>query len=139
MKLSVYGILIDSHQKVLMHKRANTSYANGWWSFPGGHVEAGESICSAICRELWEEVGVEVLAQDCAFQLTLIRKPILENRYINFFYVIKDWKNAPTISDGKASELSFFSFTHLPNPTLPHIQEALQLIRKGIQFYESTY
>ena len=31
-KLSVYGILIDKDNKILMQKRSNTNYANGWWS-----------------------------------------------------------------------------------------------------------
>lgn len=138
-KLSVYGILTDKENKVLLQKRSNTTFANGWWSFPGGHVESNESIEKALCRELFEEAGIKIALEHCAFQLTLVRKPQAGKRYINFFYVIKSWYGIPTISDAKASELSFFSLDSLPNPTLPYIQEAISLIEKRVQFYESIY
>ncbi len=32
----------------------------------GGHVEAGESAAEAVCREVWEEIGVVVLERDLA-------------------------------------------------------------------------
>ena len=138
-KLSVYGILTDKGNNVLMHKRSNTRYANGWWSFLGGHVESEESVCAALRRELFEEGGIQVHPDHCSFRLTLVRKPDLGKRYVNFFYVIKEWVGVPTISDGKASLLSFFSPTDLPDPTLPYIREALQLIANGISFHESIY
>lgn len=137
-RLSVYGILIDRDNQVLLQKRANTGYADGWWSFPGGHVESDESLVAALQRELFEEIGVKVSADQCAFRLTLSRKPESGKRYINFFYVIKECKDVPIISDGKASELCFFSPTALPDMTLAHIQEALHLIEKGVQFSESA-
>ncbi|MBA3602724.1 MAG: NUDIX domain-containing protein [Parachlamydiaceae bacterium] len=138
-ELSVYGIVTDKKKRILMQKRANTKYANGWWSLPGGHVEAKESIFAAIQRELYEEGGIVMSPENCSFKLTLVRKPQLEKRYVNFFYVIKDWMGVPAISDEKASELAFFLINDLPDPTLPYIQEALQLINNKIPFYESAY
>lgn len=138
-KLSVYGILTNKDDRFLMQKRSNTSYASGWWSFPGGHVEPEEAIYSALERELLEEVGVGLNPDMCLCNLSLVRKPQSGKRYINFFYGIKGWVGEPFICDGKASELAFFHLTHLPEPTLPYIREALHLINRGIPFYESTY
>lgn len=137
-KLSVYGILKDA-DRVLMQKRSNTTFANGWWSFPGGHIEPDESISSGLKREMQEECGVIINLENCSPCLTLARKPHLGKRYINLFYIITKWTGTPKISDGKASELSFHSPFKLPSPTLNYIEEALQLIERGIQFYESKF
>lgn len=138
-KLSVYGILVDTQGHILLQKRANTSYAEGWWSLPGGHVESGESITAAVQRELFEELNIETSRESCSFCLTLIRKPQQVKRYVNFFYVIQHWSGEPVISDNKASKLSFYSRTDLPDCTLPYIKEALHLIDKGVPFHESAY
>lgn len=138
-KLSVYAILVDREGKILLQKRANTRFANDWWSFPGGHVEDGEQLLKAVQRELHEECKIMVSPEQYAIDLTLLRKSDQGKRYVNFFSLIKDWAGTPTIADGKASALQFFSHADIPEKTLPYIKEALQLIEKRISFYESNY
>lgn len=138
MILSVYGIVLKD-TKVLMHKRCNTNYGAGYWSLPGGHVEPHESFSEAVSREIREEAAIEAHPEQCDFKLMLIRKPQDEKRYINFFYTVQRWRGSPTIADGKASEMNFFSPDALPEPTLPYIKEALGLIEKGVPLYESLY
>ena len=138
-KLSVYAILVNQEGKILLQKRANTRFANGWWSCPGGHVENGEHLLKAIERELHEECRMIVNPKQYTIDLTLVRQADQGTRYINFFSQIKDWVGIPIIADGKASDLQFFSLSDIPEQTLPYIKEALQLIEKGIPFYESKY
>lgn len=45
---------------VLMGERLGSHGANTW-SFPGGHVEGGETPLEAACREVWEEAGIVLL------------------------------------------------------------------------------
>jgi len=44
----------------LMARRPDGKVYAGWWEFPGGKVEAGESARQALDRELREELGIEV-------------------------------------------------------------------------------
>ncbi|MFZ4099018.1 MAG: NUDIX domain-containing protein [Chlamydiia bacterium] len=137
-KLSVYGIL-QKGEGVLMQRRINTSFANGWWSLPGGHIESEESVVNALTRELFEELGIQVHPEHCSFALALVRQPSGGSRYVNFFYSVRDWAGEPTIRDGKASELLFASSSRLPNPTLPYIREALDLVERRVPFHESRF
>jgi 8-oxo-dGTP diphosphatase len=54
------GVLIRADGAVLYGQRpAGKPYA-GWWEFPGGKLEAGESVEQALRRELFEELGIDV-------------------------------------------------------------------------------
>jgi 8-oxo-dGTP diphosphatase len=58
------GVLIDPEGRFLLTSRpAGKAYA-GYWEFPGGKVEAGESIEQALRRELQEEIGVTIGAAE---------------------------------------------------------------------------
>lgn len=54
------GVLVRSDGALLLSTRpAGKAYA-GYWEFPGGKIEAGESVEQALRRELIEELGVTI-------------------------------------------------------------------------------
>ena len=54
------GVVLDEARRVLITRRAAASHQGGLWEFPGGKVEAGESVGLALARELREELGIEI-------------------------------------------------------------------------------
>jgi 8-oxo-dGTP diphosphatase len=56
----VAGILERADGRVLITQRPEGKVYAGYWEFPGGKVEAGESAFEAIARELREELSIEV-------------------------------------------------------------------------------
>ena len=54
------GVLIDAQRRFLLTSRPDGKVYAGHWEFPGGKVEAGESIEQALRRELHEELGITI-------------------------------------------------------------------------------
>jgi 8-oxo-dGTP diphosphatase len=55
------GIVMNHQQEILISKRSIHKPMGGFWEFPGGKIEEGETPEIALKRELQEEVGLEVL------------------------------------------------------------------------------
>ncbi|EKO3590531.1 8-oxo-dGTP diphosphatase MutT [Vibrio metschnikovii] len=61
----VAGIIVNSEgSQIYITKRPDDKHQGGLWEFPGGKVEAGESIKQALSRELYEEIGITVTEQN---------------------------------------------------------------------------
>jgi 8-oxo-dGTP diphosphatase len=54
------GVLIDAEGRFLLTSRPAGKVYAGYWEFPGGKVEPGESVAQALARELHEELGIHI-------------------------------------------------------------------------------
>jgi 8-oxo-dGTP diphosphatase len=54
------GVLVRGDGAFLLTSRPPGKVYEGYWEFPGGKVEAGETVEDALRRELREEIGIEV-------------------------------------------------------------------------------
>lgn len=63
------GVVEDGHGRVLIARRRPEKHQGGLWEFPGGKLEAGESVERALARELKEEVGITVVTAQPFLQL----------------------------------------------------------------------
>ena len=55
------GVIKDCEGNILISLRHDDAHQGGLWEFPGGKVEAGETVEQALTRELKEELGISVL------------------------------------------------------------------------------
>jgi 8-oxo-dGTP diphosphatase len=53
------GLILDARGRLLLGQRPDGKAWPGWWEFPGGKIEAGESVEQALVRELDEELGIQ--------------------------------------------------------------------------------
>ena len=56
------GVLIDAQGRFLLTSRPAGKVYAGYWEFPGGKLEAGETVEEALRRELQEELGITITA-----------------------------------------------------------------------------
>jgi 8-oxo-dGTP diphosphatase len=54
------GVLIDAAGRFLLTSRPEGKVYAGYWEFPGGKLEAGETVEQALRRELHEELGITI-------------------------------------------------------------------------------
>lgn len=69
-ELTVVLGLIRRNNRYFIQQRPPRGLFADLWEFPGGKVEAGEGLKTALCREIKEELGVEVTAAENFMTLT---------------------------------------------------------------------
>ena len=62
------GVLMQADDSFLLTSRPEGKAYAGYWEFPGGKLEAGETVEQALRRELQEEIGITI--QDCTLWKT---------------------------------------------------------------------
>ena len=85
------GVLIDAEGRFLITSRPVGKVYAGHWEFPGGKVEAGETVEAALQRELHEELGITIGAAQ-PWQTTLHDYPHALVRL--HFCKVFDWRGA---------------------------------------------
>lgn len=58
------GILLRADGALLLTSRPEGKPYAGYWEFPGGKLEEGESVAQALHRELHEELGVRIASPE---------------------------------------------------------------------------
>ena len=54
------GVLVRADGALLLSTRPPGKAYAGYWEFPGGKIEVGESVEQALRRELIEELGITI-------------------------------------------------------------------------------
>lgn len=54
------GVLLDREGRFLLTSRPQGKVYEDYWEFPGGKLEAGETVEQALRRELQEELGITI-------------------------------------------------------------------------------
>ena len=60
MTIIVVAAIIRRNGKILITRRLDDVHLPGLWEFPGGKVEAYETLDAALEREIFEELGIRI-------------------------------------------------------------------------------
>jgi 8-oxo-dGTP diphosphatase len=118
------GVIVNSDGKILIAKRSLSAHQGGLWEFPGGKVDASETIEQALVRELREELAIDVLASQPLIQ---IRHHYPDKSVLLDVHKITQFFGTPIGNEGQpiqwvdAKELNNFEFPAANRPIISAI------------------
>lgn len=119
------GVIILKGGKVLLGKR-KSSHGAGSWSFPGGHLEFGESLENCAQREVEEEAGIKMEnLRFAAITNNIFEK---ENKHYLTVFMQADHASgvATLLEPEKCEQWEWFAWNNLPEPLFKPIQNLVK-------------
>jgi 8-oxo-dGTP diphosphatase len=105
------GILIQANGDVLLACRPEGKPYAGYWEFPGGKVEPGESVLAALTREFAEEIDVQIETAEpwCCVEY------VYPHAHVRLhFFISRQWRGEPRSLEGQALAWQGVAFAVAP-------------------------
>jgi 8-oxo-dGTP diphosphatase len=122
------GVIVDTHHRILITQRAQAAHQGGLWEFPGGKREPGESLATALARELREELGLDI---GRTTPLLEIHHDYGDKAVLLDVHMVWDFSGEPRALEGQpmvwvaAQDLSHYAFPEANVPIVAAVQKLL--------------
>jgi mutator protein MutT len=115
--VGVGAIVFNAEGHVFLARRgAGAKNEKGYWEFPGGEVEFGESLVDAVHRELREEYGIAVRVLETLGTFDHILKEEHEH-WVSTTFITRLYSGIPKIIEPfKCTGIGWYPLTSLPEP-----------------------
>ena len=121
--------------RILLLRRHQTGYMDGYYSVPAGHLDGEETVRMAGVREAHEEIGVTIDPADMVFAGVFHRRE--DDERVDFFVQVQRWGGEPFNAEPeKCDELRWVDLDNLPEKTIPYVRQAIENFQAGIPFEE---
>jgi 8-oxo-dGTP diphosphatase len=121
-RVLVVAAVIAREDRFLVTRRQDGAHLAGLWEFPGGKVADGESHTAALCREIHEELDVDIVVRD----LVLETSHEYPDRVVTLFFYRCDLIGTPKPMIGQ--EMAWVARDELPTLSFPPADD--ELIRR---------
>lgn len=123
---TVFGMVIKDG-KVLLLRRANTNWLDGWYDLPAGHLEDQEKLKDGAIRELTEETGLTAKPEDLRLVHIYQNHHNPNEPHYGHVFLVKKWSGQPRIMEPhKSDDLGFFDINNLPEKLAPYSRAAIE-------------
>lgn len=123
--IAVFLFLVQEN-KILLIKRSNTGWMDGFYSVPAGSIDGGETLVQSITREAKEEVNVDVKEKDLQLVHTLHCITHGEE-WMGVFFIANKWNGEPMVNEPhKHSEVKWVDIRALPENIIPYVKQAIE-------------
>lgn len=139
---AVYLVLkSEDDKKILLSRRANTGYMDGYYSMVAGHLEGDEPLTVALAREAKEEANIDIDPKDLRLVHVMhLRSEIAgstDDERVTFYFETKNYKGTlQNMEPHKCDEIKWFDLDDLPEPLIEHVGIAITNLHKGLPYTE---
>jgi 8-oxo-dGTP diphosphatase len=129
------GVMVLKNNKILLSMRKG-SHGEGEYSFPGGHLEFGESFAGCAMREIKEEAGIEIT--NIKFQFLANVKKYGGKHYVHIG-LTADWKSGEPqkLEPQRSGEWKWYEFDDLPQPVFEMCRLSFESYKTGQNYFDS--
>ena len=128
------GVLIDRADRFLLTSRPEGKVYAGYWEFPGGKLEAGETVAQALRRELLEELGI-VIGAALPWKIEIV--DYAHARVRLHFCKVHDWQGDFEMREGQS--MAWQTLPVQVRPVLPGTVPVLQWFAAERGFVGETH
>jgi 8-oxo-dGTP diphosphatase len=122
-------------EQILLLRRYQTGYMDGYYSVPAGHLDGEETVRMAGVRECREETGI--LIDPAAMVFAGIFHRHEGDERLDFFFEVKNWSGEPFNTEPeKCDDLRWSDINSLPENTISYIRRAIENYQIGVSFEE---
>jgi 8-oxo-dGTP diphosphatase len=120
--------LVRANGTILVQRRFNTGYLDGFWALPSGHVIEGEDAAAAASRELREETSLIVEPRHWHFVCAMHRRT--DRAIVDLFFTTDRFSGMLRICEpAKCDGLGFYPIDTLPHPLAGYIGVAIDCLK----------
>jgi 8-oxo-dGTP pyrophosphatase MutT (NUDIX family) len=129
--VGVRGLVLDGAGRVFLVKH---SYVDGW-HFPGGGVEPGETLLTALARELHEEGNIELTADPTLHGIFFNSRNSRRDHVA--LYIVRDFRQVTwPAPNHEIVGHGFYPLDGLPDGTSPATRARLAEVTQGLPVSE---
>ena len=121
-------LIVNENKQLLLHKRKD----NGFWAYPGGSVELGESFEECARREVLEETGLE-----CFNLMYFTHQSGEKTHYIypngdeiyaaEIIFICDQYQGNLKVQESEVLEQRFFDLDNLPENISPLNKDVIRM------------
>ncbi|NQW48806.1 MAG: NUDIX domain-containing protein [Planctomycetes bacterium] len=127
------GVLLMADGRFLLTTRPVGKPLAGAWEFPGGKMEAGETVPHSLERELREELGIEFTATHDSFRHLMIVEHDYPHASVRLHVcIVTRWRGEPRAMEGQEfSWQTAHDNETAVSPMLPAVLPIIEALRKN--------
>lgn len=128
------GVMIQNDRGEVLLGLRNASHGAGEWSFPGGHLEFGETVFGTAAREVKEETGLDIREFELISVCDEMRYIETDGKhYLNVSVLGRYAGGEPRVMEpDKCDRWEWFSLESLPENLFEATDHTLRNYRNGV-------